>query len=76
MHCGEVRLPRGVGVGEDGSDVLFVCCCNVFLGVSVSCVREGSEDVQSCSSFSVYVVCVCLERHSSIISHSKDGGVV
>ena len=76
MHSGKVRLPRGVGVCENGSNVLFVCCYNVFLGVSVSCVCECAEDVQSGFCFSIYVVCVCLERHSSIVSDSKDGGVV
>lgn len=63
-------------VCECRSNVLFIDCCNVFLGVPVGSVGEGPNDVQSVFCFSVDVVCVLFERHSTIECNSKDGGCV
>ena len=40
------------------------------------CFCESSEDVQTCFCFFVYVLYVLSERHSSVVGHSKCGGVV
>lgn len=61
-----------MGVGEDGSDELFVECCYVFLGVSVSCVSECAEDVQSLFGSVVNVGYVVFERPAAVECNSKD----
>ena len=61
-----------MSVGEDGSYVLFVECCYVFLGVSVSCVSKGAQDVQSSFCSIVCVSYVVFERHAAVICNSKD----
>ena len=53
-----VRLPLCVCVCKYGSDVLFVYCCNVFLGMSVSGVSERADDIQSVFGVCVDFVCV------------------
>ena len=65
-----------MSVCEDGADVLFVCCCYVFLGVSECSVCECSDDVQPFFGFCVNSVCVLFERHPSVECNSKDGGCV
>ena len=61
-----------MGVSEDGSNELYVGCCNVFLGVSVSCVSEGAHDVQSSFCSIVNVSDVVFERHAAVVCNSKD----
>ena len=69
-----VRLLLWVGVCEYGPDVLFVHQGNVFFGLAERCVGECSEDIEVSFSVSVYVVCMCLERHSIVVRLSKCGG--
>ena len=61
-----------MGVSEDGSYELFVECCYVFLGVTVSCVSKGAHDVQSTFCSIVNVSDVVFERHAAVICYSKD----
>ena len=53
-------------VGEDGTNVLFVCSDNVFLGVSICSVCESSDDIQPGLGFSVNVLCMLFECHPSV----------
>lgn len=61
-----------MGVSEYGSYELFVECCYVFLGVTVSCVSKGAHDVQSSFCSIVNVSDVVFERHAAVICYSKD----
>ena len=65
-----------MSVGEDGTNVLFVCSDDVFLGVTVCCVCECSDDIQPGFGSSVNVLCVLFECHPSVKCHSKDCGCV
>ena len=58
------------------SEVLFLYLSDVFFGVTERCICECSKDVHTCFCFCVYVLYVLSERHSSVIGHSKCGGVV
>ena len=49
---------------------------DVFFGVTERCICKCSEEVQTCFWFYVDVVYVLSERHSSVVGHSKCGGVV
>ena len=69
-----VRLLLWVGVCEYGPDVLFVHQGNVFFGLAERCVGECSEDIEVGFSVSVYVVCICLKRHSIVLCLSECGG--
>ena len=61
-----------MSVSENGSNELFVECCYVFLGVAVSCVSKGAEDVQSSFGSGVGVSDVVFERHAAVVCNSKD----
>ncbi len=63
-----------MSICKNGSDVLFIYRCNVFLGVSVSRVSEGANDVQSEICFCFNVVCVLFERHFSVECDSQGFG--
>ena len=76
MGPGSVRLPGCVCIGKDGSDELFVGGPDVFLGVTVSCMSECSDDVQPGFGLGVYCVAVLFERHPSVEGHSKESGCV
>ena len=54
---------------------MFVYLCEVFFGLTEGCICECSEDVQADFSFSVNVVSVVPERQTSVVGHSKCGGV-
>ena len=43
-------------IGEDRSDILFVYCCDMFFGLAVCGVGEGSENIESgfCSCVGVF----------------------
>ena len=66
MCCGCVWLPCCVCVCEDGTNVLFVCSDNVFLGVTVCSVCECADDIQPGFGFSVNVLCMLFECHPSV----------
>ena len=55
-----------MSVGEDGAYVLFVCSDDVFLGVTVCCVCECSDDIQPGLGSSVNVLCMLFECHFSV----------
>ena len=65
-----VGLPGCVGISEDGAYVLFVCGGDVFFGLSVCCVCEGSDDIQPGFGFCVHCVSVMFECHPSVYCES------
>ena len=55
---------------------MFIYLSDVFFEVTERCICECSDDAQTCFCFCVFVLYVLSERHSSVVGHSKCGGVV
>ena len=54
----------------------YVYLRDVFFGVTGRCICECSKDVQTCFCFCVDELHLLSERHSSVVGHSKCGGIV